>query len=56
MGLSFHCERVRLALLEAAALLFWLTENQNLITCHATAHQVALKLWGLAHELGVFGV
>ena len=49
-------ERVRLTLLEAAALLFLADREPEFDHMHATAHQVALKLWGLAHELGVFGV
>ena len=57
MGLSFHClsgwpsrslKRRRCSLR--------LTLNQNLMTMHAAAHQLALELGRLAHEFGVFGV
>ncbi|MPN05705.1 hypothetical protein SDC9_152958 [bioreactor metagenome] len=47
-------ERMRLALLEAAALLFAAHAEPELDEVHATAHQVALELGRLAHELGVF--
>jgi hypothetical protein len=45
-----------LALLEAAALLLAADAEPELDQVHATAHQVALKLRCLAHELGVFGI
>jgi hypothetical protein len=57
MGLSFHClSGCAFALLEAAALLGAADREPELDQVDAAAHQVALELGRLAHELVVLGI